>query len=105
MHLRMSLREPLLDMGGGNGHCQLQRLKRIKRHLPPNVHFISPDVGRVKPLHRPLPIMSRMRATIAGGTSAVAATSCCSLSPDSGLNSECDCSISASNCGSRMVSS
>ena len=107
MHLRMSSapRQPIWAAAMDIASRLLARLKRIERHLPNNVHFISPDAGRVEPRHRPIPIMPRMRATSVGDTSAVAATSRCSLSPDSGLNSECDWSISASNCGSRMVSS
>ena len=107
MHLRMSSapRQPIWAAAMDIASRLLARLKRIERHLPTNVHFISPDAGRIEPRHRAIPIMPRMRATSVGDTSAVAATSRCSLSPDSGPNSECDWSISASNCGSRMVSS
>ena len=89
----------------GSSWCGRERRTRALCRYAAQESFTSQETRKVKSLHRPIPMMVRMRATIAGCTSAVAATRRCSLSPGSGLNSECDWSISCRNSASCMVSS
>src|SRR4029077_2421819 len=79
MHLRMTS-APFPDMGRGHDYCQTGAIEKIcaKRRSACDRTYLA------------IPRISRTRATTAGDTSAVAATSFCTLSPDSGLNSERD---------------